>query len=154
MQLLDFILGNRSTALREGEYLESIKLAAPPPDSGSAYLHFRVRGGMEIAMVSAAVNVQVDSESKSVKDLRIVLGVVAPTPIRATDAEQMIVGQVPSEELLASAAEACARVSKPIDDFRASAEYRRELLKVLFERAFDEAYSLASGSCAQGNAAK
>jgi carbon-monoxide dehydrogenase medium subunit len=146
MPLLDFILGNRKTALREGEYLESIKLAAPPPDSGSAYQHFRVRGGMEIAMVSAAVNVQVDPETKSVKELRIVLGVVAPTPIRARDAEQMIVGQVPGEELLTSAAEVCAKASKPIDDFRASAEYRREMLKVLFERAFNEAYSLATGS--------
>jgi carbon-monoxide dehydrogenase medium subunit len=148
MPLLDFILGNRKTALREGEYLESIKLAAPPPDSGSAYQHFRVRGGMEIAMVSAAVNVQIDPKTKSVKDLRIVLGVVAPTPIRARDAEQMIVGQVPSDELLTSAAEACAKISKPIDDFRASAEYRRAVLKVHFERAFNEAYSLATGSCA------
>jgi carbon-monoxide dehydrogenase medium subunit len=148
MPLLDFILGNRKTALREGEYLESIKLAAPPPDSGSAYQHFRVRGGMEIAMVSAAVNVQIDPKTKSVKDLRIVLGVVAPTPIRARDAEQMIVGQVPSDELLTSAAEACAQISKPIDDFRASAEYRRAVLKVHFERAFNEAYSLATGSCA------
>jgi carbon-monoxide dehydrogenase medium subunit len=146
MPLLDFILGNRKTALKHGEYLESITLAAPPPDSGSAYHHFRVRGGMEIAMVSAAVNVRVDSETKSVEDLRIVLGVVAPTPIRARDAEQMIVGQVPGEELLTSAAEACAKISKPIDDFRASAEYRREMLKVLFERAFNEAYSLATGS--------
>jgi carbon-monoxide dehydrogenase medium subunit len=147
MPLLDFILGNRKTALREGEYLESISLAAPPPDSGSAYHHFRVRGGMEIAMVSTTVNVRVDPDTRSVKDLRIVLGVVAPTPIRARDAEQMIAGQVPDEELLASAAEACAKVSRPIDDFRASAEYRREMLKVLFERAFNEAYLLATGSC-------
>jgi carbon-monoxide dehydrogenase medium subunit len=148
MPLLDFILGNRKTALGEGEFLESITLAAPAPDSGSAYHHFRVRGGMEIAMVSAAVNVRVDSDTQSVKDLRIVLGVVAPTPIRAMDAEQMITGQVPSEELLTSAAEACAKVSRPIDDFRASAEYRREMVKVLFERAFNEAYSLATGRCA------
>jgi carbon-monoxide dehydrogenase medium subunit len=145
MPVLDFILGNRKTALTEGEYLESIKLAVPPPDSGSAYQHFRVRGGMEIAMVSAAVNVQVDPETRSVKDLRIVLGVVAPTPIRARDAEQMIIGEVPSEELLTSAAEACAKISKPIDDFRASAEYRKAVLKVFFERAFNEAYSRATG---------
>jgi carbon-monoxide dehydrogenase medium subunit len=153
MPLLDFILGNRETALREGEYLESIKLAVPPPDSGSAYHHFRVRGGMEIAMVSAAVNVQVDPESGSVKDSRIVLGVVAPTPIRATDAEEMLAGQVPSDELLASAAESCAKVSRPIDDFRASADYRREMLKVLFERAINEACALASGSQAQAGVA-
>lgn len=146
LPLRNFILGNRNTALRNGEYLESITLAPPPHNSGSAYHHFRVRGGMEIAMVSVAVNLQIDPETKSVTDSRIVLGVVAPTPIRARDAEEMIAGKVPCEELLTVAAEECAKASKPIDDFRASAEYRREMVKVLFERAFNEAYSLASGS--------
>jgi carbon-monoxide dehydrogenase medium subunit len=145
MPLLDFILGNRKTALQDGEYLESITLPTPAPNSGSAYQHFRVRGGMEIAMVAVAVNVQVDPDSKAVKDSRIILGIVAPTPIRASEAEQMILGQVPDEKLLAAVGEACAKISTPIDDFRASEEYRKEMLKVLFERAFEEAYSLATG---------
>jgi carbon-monoxide dehydrogenase medium subunit len=144
MPLLDFILGNRKTALQDGEYLESITLPTPAPNSGSAYHHFRVRGGMEIAMVAVAVNVQVDPDSKAVKDSRIILGIVAPTPIRASEAEQMILGQVPDEKLLAAVGEACAKISTPIDDFRASEEYRKEMLKVLFERAFEEAYSLAT----------
>lgn len=143
--LVDFILGNRKTALKQGEYLESITLPAPPPNSGSAYQHFRVRGGMEIAMVSAAVNVQVDPDAGSIQDARVVLGVVAPRPIRATAAEQLLVGQTPSEELIREAAESCAKASKPIDDFRASADYRKEILKVLFERAFAEAYERAAG---------
>ena len=146
MPLLDFILGNRKVALQEGEYLESITLPTPPPNSGSAYHHFRVRGGMEIAMAAVAVTVQIDPDSKAVKDSRIVLGIVGPTPIRASDAEQMVAGQIPDQKLLAAAGEACAKISRPIDDFRASEEYRKEILKVLFERAFEEAYSLAIGS--------
>ena len=144
MPLIDFILGNRKTALKAGEYLESITLPPPKPNSGSAYQHFRVRGGMEIAMVGAAVNVQVDPASGAVTDSRIILGVVAPTPIRCTAAEQIVNGQVPSEELLRTAAQACADASKPIDDFRASADYRKEILKVLFERAFAESYEQAT----------
>ena len=76
--------------------------------------------------------------------LALILGVVAPTPIRCAAAEQIVNGQVPSEELLRSAAQACADASKPIDDFRASADYRKEILKVLFERAFAEAYEQAT----------
>lgn len=146
MPLLDFILGNRKTALEKGEFLERITMPAPAANSGSAYHHFRVRGGMEIAMVSATVNLQVDPETGTVQDSRVVLGVVAPTPVRATAAEQLIANQVPSEELLRSAAEACADASKPIDDFRASADYRKEILKVLFERAFVEAYDMATAA--------
>ena len=146
MPLVDFIVGNRQVALEQGEFLQSITMPAPPANSGSAYHHFRVRGGMEIAMVSAAVNLQVDPSSGAIQDSRIVLGVVAPRPIRATQAEKLIANQVPSEELIRSAAEACADVSKPIDDFRASAEYRKEILKVLFERAFVEAHEMATAA--------
>ena len=71
---------------------------------------------------------------------------VAPTPIRAKAAEMIVNGQVPNEESLRSAAQACADASKPIDDFRASADYRKEVLKVLFERAFAEAYEQATDS--------
>ncbi len=146
MPLVDFILGNRKTALQQGEFLESITLPAPAANSGSAYHHFRVRGGMEIAMVSAAVNVQVDADTGVIQDSRVVLGVVAPRPVRGTAAEQLLANQKPSEELIREAAEACAEASKPIDDFRASAEYRKEMLKVLFERAFVEAYEMATAA--------
>ena len=139
MALENFILDNRKTALETGEYLKQISMPTPAENSGSAYHHFRVRGGMEIAMVAAAVYVEADPSDKSVKELKIVLGVVGPTPIRAVDAEEMLKGQAPNEDLLAKALDSCAAASKPIDDFRASAEYRREILKVLVQRAYDEA---------------
>jgi aerobic carbon-monoxide dehydrogenase medium subunit len=139
MALEDFILGNRRTALVPGEYLKSIFLPVPVANSASAYRHFRVRGGMEIAMVAVAVYVALDPESRTIEDTKIVLGVVGPTPIRATEAERMLIGREADEELLQKAAAACADRSRPIDDFRASAEYRREILKVLFARAFIEA---------------
>jgi carbon-monoxide dehydrogenase medium subunit len=142
----NFILGNRKTALEPGEYLQNITLPAPPKNSGSAYHHFRVRGGMEIAMVSAAVRLTANPAKTAVDDARIVLGVVGPTPIRALDAEQKIIGQTASDEVFANIAALSAEVSQPIDDFRASAEYRTEILKYLLENAFSEAWAHATGT--------
>ena len=142
--LEDFILGNRQTALVTGEYLKTITLPVPTMNSGSAYHHFRVRGGMEIAMAAVAAYLELDAKAQAITDAKIVLGVVGPAPIRATGAEQMLIGQKPDETLLQSAAQRCADQSRPIDDYRASAEYRREILKVLFERTFDDAFTNAA----------
>jgi carbon-monoxide dehydrogenase medium subunit len=145
MAIEEFIQGNRRTALEAGEYLKNIKIPVPARNSASSYRHFRVRGGMEIALVSAAVYLAADPSDKSVKDIKIVLGVVGPTPLRATEAEEMLQGRTPDDDLLAKASVACAAASKPIDDFRASAEYRREILKVLVPRAIGEAHAKAIG---------
>ncbi len=145
MPVEEFIRGNRQTALKKGEYLKSITLPVPEKNSGSAYHHFRVRGGMEIAMVAVAVQVVLEKNNKTIKDASIALGVVGPTPIRADDAAKILVGQKPSEDLLQTVSQACADISKPIDDFRASAEYRKEILQVLVEEAFDEAYIQVAG---------
>jgi aerobic carbon-monoxide dehydrogenase medium subunit len=144
MALEDFIVGNRQTALKTGEYLAAITLPAPAENSASAYHHFRVRGGMEIAMAAVAVYLETSPKDQTISDAKIVLGVVGPAPIRATGAEQMLIGQKPDEALAQSAAQSCADQSKPIDDYRASAEYRREILKVLFERAFVDAFTNAA----------
>ncbi len=144
LPLEEFILGNRETALKRGEYLKSITVPTPAPNSGGVYHHFRVRGGMDIAMVSAAAHVELDEDTETIKEAKIVLGVVGPTPIRAIDGEQLLAGQKPSEELLEKVSLACADASKPIDDFRASAEYRKEVLRVLVEESIEEAYSRAA----------
>ncbi len=145
MPLVDFIQGNRKTDLKKGEYLKSITVPVPADNAGSAYHHFRVRGGMEIAMVAVAVAVELEPDNETIKDASIALGVVAPVPINAVDAAQKLIGQKPSDDLLQNVSQACADISKPIDDFRASAEYRKEILKVLVEEAFDEAYAQVAG---------
>ncbi len=140
MPLADFIQGNRKTALETGEYLKSIILPPPAENSASTYHHFRVRGGMEIAMVAAAVALTLEADNKTIKDAQITLGVVGPAPIDAGEAAKKLIGQQVSEGLLQEVSQLCADVSKPIDDFRASAEYRKEILRVLVEEACEEAY--------------
>ncbi len=94
---------------------------------------------MEIDLVSMAVNMAIDPENGKVSHLRVVMGAVGPTPLRALKAEEILVGKVPDDNLIEEAGDFCAAESRPIDDFRASAAYRREMLKVLFRRAFQEA---------------
>jgi CO/xanthine dehydrogenase FAD-binding subunit len=72
------------------------------------------------------------------KDVRIGLGAVAPTPIRAKLAEAILRGQKISPEIIADAAEMAAREARPIDDHRASAEYRLDMVKVLTGRALKQ----------------
>ncbi|MBF0474891.1 MAG: xanthine dehydrogenase family protein subunit M, partial [Deltaproteobacteria bacterium] len=77
---------------------------------------------------------------------RIVLGAVGPVPLRAPSAEKALIGEKPSEALLAKAGEAAALDSRPIDDYRGSAEYRRAMVDVLTRRALNEAVKAAGSN--------
>jgi len=94
---------------------------------------------MDLAMVGVAVVVVADDGICS--DIRIALGAVAPTPIRARQAENIVRGQKLSEELIERTAWRAAEECRPISDHRASAEYRREMVKVLTKRAINQAIS-------------
>jgi len=141
MALGEFIRGNRETALGEDEFLESFVLEEPWPNSASRYLIMGLRGAMEIDMVNVAVNLALDPGNGKVKEVRIVLGAVAPAPLRARQAENLLKGNVPEDALLDKVSETCASESRPIDDFRATAAYRREIVKVLSKRTLKEALS-------------
>lgn len=138
MALEEFIRGNRETALGEDEFLESFVLEEPWPNSASRYVIMGLRGAMEIDMVNVAVNLALDPGNGKVKEVRIVLGAVAPSPLRARQAESLLKGNLPEEGVLDTVSKACAEESKPIDDFRATAAYRREIVKVLCRRALKE----------------
>jgi len=138
ISLEEFILDNRVTALAEDEFLESFFLEEPWPDSASRYMEIGLRKAMEVDMASLAVNLALDPKTKKVKDVRIAMGAVAPKPLRALQAEALLKGAFANETLLNKVAESCASASRPIDDFRALASYRREVIKVLAQRALKE----------------
>jgi len=71
------------------------------------------------------------------------LGAVAPTPIRAPSAEKILEGERPDEKLFAKAAESAVADTRPIDDFRASADYRRAMVAVMTKRALAKAHEEA-----------
>lgn len=139
LPLEKFILDNGVTALKPDEFLESFTLIEPWPNSASRYSQMGLRDAMEIDMVNVAVNLSLDPKSGAVKNIRIVMGSVSPKPLRGKNAEEMLIGKVPDDALIEKAAETCAKDSMPIDDIRASADYRREIVKVLTARVLKEA---------------
>jgi carbon-monoxide dehydrogenase medium subunit len=137
----EFFLGPRKTVLADGEIVMSFFLPTPPPHSGSKYIKLTIRRLMDLAFVGVAAAVTMDG--KACKDVKIALGAVAPTVIRATNAENILKGKTLTDELLTRAGEAATQESKPISDLRASAEYRREMVAVLTRRAVKAAAEIA-----------
>jgi carbon-monoxide dehydrogenase medium subunit len=101
------------------------------------------RAADDISVVNAAARVTM-RHSKTLQDVRLVLGAVAPVPLRAKKAEaQLMQGGV---ESISEVAETAADEAKPISDVRASAEYRRDMCRVLSERALKIAFERAEAT--------
>lgn len=98
---------------------------------------------MDIAVVGVAAAISLDGEG-IIAEARLALGAVAPTPIRAAAAEALLPGQPLTGELLAEVGHVAAHEARPIDDLRASAEYRRHLVNVLTQRALGQALARAT----------
>jgi carbon-monoxide dehydrogenase medium subunit len=130
-----FFTGPGRTVLAPGEIVTGF--VVPPPDrqSGRAYIKHGRRKAMELATVGVAVSLAV--EGARCREIRIALGAVAPTPIRAGAAEAVLRGNTLDPESIATAARAAMAQSTPISNVRASETYRREMVGVLTRRAID-----------------
>lgn len=146
MPLEEFILGNRRTALNEGEILTGFNLPEPPPGSASRYMYVGLRDAMEIDTVNMAVCMDLEGDGRTVKELKIVMGSVAPAPLVAVKARAVLKGREFSGDLVEKAAAEASGEATPISDIRASAEYRREVVAVLARRLLHEVYAAASAS--------
>jgi carbon-monoxide dehydrogenase medium subunit len=133
--LEDFFTGPGETVLKTGEMLIEIQVPNPPPHTGGIYLKLPARTAIDLAVVGVAVVVKLDAKGANIVDAKIVLGAVAPTPIRARKAEDIIKGKAVNEELIEKAAQVAAEEAKPISDVRGSAGYRKEMVRVLTNRA-------------------
>ncbi len=139
----EFFVGPGKTVLAPGEVLVEVLVPPPAPRSGGDYQR-RTRTAMDIAVVGVAAVVILDGGA-TCKDARIVLASVAPTPLRARAAEAAVRGKGLTPDRIAEAARAAAAESKPIDDVRASAGYRRTIVEVLARRALTNALGRARG---------
>lgn len=134
----EFFLGPGKTCLGGGEMLKEIFVPYTPPSYSGAFMKIG-RTSMDIAKVNIAVLVKI-SDAK-VEDCRIALGAVAPTPMRARRAEEFLRGRELNEDNLRRAGEIVSREIRPITDIRATAEWRREVSKVLTRDAILRAVS-------------
>jgi len=125
--------------------LTEIEVPYPAAGSRGVYLKHAVRGAMDIAMVGVAVLITPDASKNSLQDVRIGLGAVAPTPLRATKTEALLRGKPLSGALLKEAAAMAASESSPISDQRSSAEYRRWIVEALTRRGLQQTWKAATG---------
>jgi carbon-monoxide dehydrogenase medium subunit len=136
-----FFKGPGLTAIEQGEILTSIHVPPPPQHSGTSYKRISARCGVDIAAVCVAVTGIFDGEI--CKEARVVLGAVAPIPMRAPKTEGLLQGEVWSEEIIRKAGDQASEEAKPISDVRASAEWRKKMVAVLTRRAMEEALDFA-----------
>ncbi len=136
LTLEEFFQGVRRTALRSDELLTSIEI--PQPDSSDRAFYYKLgkRKADAIAIVSVAIVLR--RESDQVQHVRIALGAVAPVAMRTHKAETKLLGHALSARNIAAAATAAAAEASPIDDFRASAAYRRRMVEVLVRRGLEQ----------------
>jgi CO/xanthine dehydrogenase FAD-binding subunit len=137
--LEEFFTGPNETVLSGDELVKEIQIPPVPENSKGVYLKLSPRSRMDLAVVGVAALVR--RENGVLGDVRIGLGAVAPTPMRAKKAEKVLTGEKPSDKVIEEAAKAASQESKPIDDHRASAEYRRLMVAVMVKRAIHQSVS-------------
>ena len=123
-----FFQGPGETLLEEGEFLEAVRFPPPPDGAAGHYAKLGRNTAGDLAVVGAAVLAYPD-DSPSGYSWKIALASVAPTPIRVPEAEKLLNEETWSDELAETAAEVSAEASRPIDDVRASAAYRRAMVR-------------------------
>jgi len=136
------LTGPGRTVLTPGEIFTSILIPAPSPRSGNAYARFSPRSAMDIGIASVAASITLDADRRCTS-CRIVLGAVAPVPLRSGMAEGALEGERLTPALLEQAGELAAQAARPISDIRGSADYRRAIVRVLTTRVVALAASRA-----------
>src|ERR1700690_761952 len=142
MPLADLFVGPRKTSLKPGDLLVDIIIAKENLGKPTAFEKFGLRKGQGLALGNVGASFWVERD-KFVAP-RIALGAVAPTVIRAPKAEVYLDGRKISAEAMAEAGRIASTEAKPISDFRASADYRRDLVVVLVKRALANAQALVT----------
>jgi carbon-monoxide dehydrogenase medium subunit len=140
--LASFFAGVRRTVLAPGELLVELVVPDPGPHSGGTYVRHTPRRELDIAV--AGVAAQLTLAGGVCRKARIALASVAPTPVRATAAEQSLEGHPVTPERIARAADLAVEAAKPISDQRGSADFRRHLVRVLTRRTLTTALARAS----------
>lgn len=140
-----FFTGPGKSIVGDKGLLTEIEIPIPAAGSQGVYLKHAVRGAMDIAMVGVAVMITPDAGKNNLADVRIGLGAVAPTPLRAPKTEALLKGKPLTAALLKDAGVMAASEASPISDQRSSAENRRWIVEALTKRGLAQTWKAATG---------
>jgi CO/xanthine dehydrogenase FAD-binding subunit len=146
MAVEELFAGPRRTNLAPDELLVSVEVPRPAERTGSAYVRLEYRQAMEITVVGAAALVQVDPTGQRIQGARLALSAVAPTIVRAPEAEAGLEGAPVQPRSFEDAGRAAADIARPITDVRADAGYRRAMVAVIVRRGLEAATARARGA--------
>jgi len=132
-----------TTSLAEDEIITQIVIPPLPPRTGIDYIRFSSSSVVDKPSAGVAVRLTLDEET--VRVARIVLGCVGPTPVRARNAEALIVGKKLTTELAAEAGAIASQECSPASDLRGSEQYKRAIVRTLARRASTNAYERGLG---------
>lgn len=132
MPLYEFFAGPGQTRILPTEILTSVHFPLPGRDFIAAFRKFGARPALDISVVS--VGIAGEKRSGALENARVAFGAVAPTPLRGRMTESVIAGRPLDEAAIGTAAQRAAEEISPISDVRASAWYRRELIRTLTGR--------------------
>ncbi len=139
----ELFAGPKTNSLGKDELVTEILVPELPPRSGAAFEKLGRRRGITLAVVNAAAYLAMDG--KKCVDARIALGAIAATPIRLSEVEDTCKGKELTPEAIEESSRACYALVSPVDDVRASADYRREMTCVLVKRAIVKAHARTGG---------
>ena len=132
MPLADFFVAPGRTKRAATELVTAVELPLPPAGSVSEFFKFGTRPALDIAMISIGLGAVRDG--KTLRNVRVAFGAVAPTPIRAPQTEAALEGKALDDATIEATLAAAARDIHPISDVRASDWYRRELVHNILQR--------------------
>ena len=138
----DFFVDLFTSALEPDELLTEIHVPRYDGPAGGTYLKLERKVG-DYATAAVAVHLQIDTDGDRISQAGIALTAVGPKNIRATEAEQMLASESPSDELFAEAAQAAAAAADPRNDVRGSADYKRAVVRTFVRRGLSQAVELA-----------
>jgi CO/xanthine dehydrogenase FAD-binding subunit len=139
--LEEFFISSGKTALQAAEFVTGFQIPALPANTKGTYLKYTARA-VGLPIVGVAVIATLEPTTKTCRDVKIVVGNVAPTPMRARQAEEILKGKQIDESLMDKSAQAVADEAHPrAGSVRASPEYKKEMARVFTRRALMEVVS-------------
>jgi CO/xanthine dehydrogenase FAD-binding subunit len=135
--LADFFRGPRETVLKAGEILAEVLIPREGRTGAGRYLKLGRRKALSLALVGVAVRVEIDRDRRAFQQVWVALGAVSPTPVRAKGGEAFLRGKEFQMDVIEEGARLVSEEARPIDDFRASADYRKEMVRVLTRRGLE-----------------